>query len=159
MSERLPAVLLVCLGNICRSPLAEAAFRAEADRAGLDMLIDSAGTADWHTGKAPDPRSVDVARNAGIDISGLKARQVIADDFHRFTHIFAMDDANLAHLRAIAPPDATAECALLLDLDEFRRGASVIDPYYGDAELFALTWQAVTTAARAFFAKLEKPPR
>ncbi|ANY20859.1 Low molecular weight protein-tyrosine-phosphatase YfkJ [Tsuneonella dongtanensis] len=150
MSGASPAVLLVCLGNICRSPLAEAAFRAEARKAGLDLEIDSAGTADWHVGKPPDPRSVAVAAAAGIDISGLKARQVTEDDFRRFTHIFAMDNQNLADLVAIAPPDAAARVGLLLDMVAFREGASVVDPYYGDAEMFEYTWSAVSEAARAF---------
>lgn len=151
MSGQPPAVLLVCLGNICRSPLAEAAFRAEAERAGLDLLIDSAGTADWHAGKAPDPRSVAVARDAGIDISGLRARQVVAADFRRFTHIFAMDAQNLADLNAMMPVDATARVSLLLDSVPGREGASVSDPYYGGEELFEYTWDDVSMAARAFF--------
>ena len=152
MSDR-PAILLVCLGNICRSPLAEGAFRAEAARAGVDAEIDSAGTAAWHVGKSPDPRSIAAARAGGVDISRQRARQVTTGDFTRFTHIFAMDDKNLADLEAMAPPGATAEVRLLLDLVEFRAGASVIDPYYGDEEMFAYTWDAVSEAARQFFAE------
>lgn len=149
MSERTPAVLFVCLGNICRSPLAEAAMRAEALRTGLDVIIDSAGTANWHAGKAPDPRSIEVARSWGIDISGLRARQVTPDDFRRFTHIYAMDAQNLADLRAMAPADATAEIMLILDTVRGREGASVSDPYYDGEETFRFTWQDVTTAASA----------
>ncbi|MEB3414942.1 low molecular weight protein-tyrosine-phosphatase [Alteriqipengyuania sp. WL0013] len=152
MSDR-PAILLVCLGNICRSPLAEGAFRAEAARAGVIAEIDSAGTAAWHVGKSPDPRSIAAARAGGVDISRQRARQVTAEDFARFTHIFAMDDTNLADLEAMAPPGATAEVHLLLDLVESRAGASVIDPYYGDEEMFAYTWDAVSEAARQFFSE------
>lgn len=149
-----PSILLVCLRNICRSPLAEAAFRAEAEAAGLDVEIDSAGTADWHVGRAPDPRSVSVAGAAGIDISDLRARQVVPEDYRRFTHIFAMDERNLADLRAMAPSDATAEVELLLDVVAFRKGAIVADPYHGDEAMFRYTWDAVSEAARAFFARL-----
>ena len=149
MSEARPAVLFVCLGNICRSPLAEAAFRSEAARAGLDVAIDSAGTGDWHVGSPPDPRAQEVARAAGVDISGLRARQVCAADFTRFTHIFAMDERNLADLKALAPAESPAQVSLLLDLVPGREGASVSDPYYGGEELFEYTWEDVSAAARA----------
>jgi protein-tyrosine phosphatase len=147
--SRRPAILFVCLGNICRSPLAEAAMRAEAARAGLDIEIDSAGTSDWHVGKPPDPRSVEVARGWGVDIAHLRARQVCEDDFRRFTHIYAMDEQNLADLAAMAPADATAETSLILDTIKGREGASVSDPYYDGEDQFEFTWQDVTTAARA----------
>jgi protein-tyrosine-phosphatase len=89
------AVLFVCLGNICRSPLAEAAFRSEAERLGLSVEIDSAGTGDWHVGRSPDPRAIAAARRNGLDISHLRARQVTAEDFRRFDHIVALDRQNL----------------------------------------------------------------
>ena len=152
--NRRPAVLFVCLGNICRSPLAEAAMRAEAERTGLDIDIDSAGTSDLHVGRPPDPRSVEVARDWGIDISGLRARQVKLADFRQFTHIYAMDAQNLADLRAIAPADATAEISLILDTIRGREGASVSDPYYDGEDQFKFTWQDVTTAARAIALRL-----
>lgn len=155
MKGQRPAILLVCLGNICRSPLAEAAFRAEANRVGVEAIIDSAGTANWHAGKSPDLRSQVVARAAGIDISGARARQVTPDDFRRFTHIFAMDTQNLADLKAIAPGDASAHVSLLLDIVPGREGASVSDPYYGGEELFEYTWDDVSTAAKAFFASFD----
>ncbi|WP_374405664.1 low molecular weight protein-tyrosine-phosphatase [Pelagerythrobacter sp.] len=156
MSERSPAVLFVCLGNICRSPLAEAAFRSETARAGLTVEIDSAGTGDWHAGSPPDPRAQAVALAAGADIAALRARQVTVDDFSRFTHIFAMDAQNLADLRAIAPADTSARVSLLLDLVPGREGASVSDPYYGGEELFEYTWDDVTAAARALVAELAR---
>lgn len=153
MNERPPSILLVCLGNICRSPLAEAALRAEAERAGLAIEVDSAGTGDWHAGNPPDPRAQAVARDAGVDIAGLRARQVVADDFRRFTHVFAMDAQNLADLRAIMPQDATAHVSLLLDMVPGREGASVRDPYYGGEELFEDTWADVSAAARVIVAR------
>ncbi len=148
MSPR-PAVLFVCLGNICRSPLAEAAMRAEAERVGLDLEIDSAGTGGSHVGKAPYPRAIEVARGWGIDISGMQARQVTTDDFRHFTHIYAMDAQNLADLQAIAPADATAEIALILDTIKGRENASVNDPFNESEDTFEFTWQDVTVAARA----------
>lgn len=151
---REPAVLFVCLGNICRSPLAEAAFRAEASRAGLEVEIDSAGTGDWHVGHAPDRRAQAVARRHGIDIAHYRARQVCAADFHRFTHVVAMDGENLRLLRRLRPADARAELSLLLDHVAGRAGESVADPYYGDAEGFDLTWADVSAGAAALAHKL-----
>ncbi|MEX6508261.1 low molecular weight protein-tyrosine-phosphatase [Jiella sp. M17.18] len=147
MSDK-PAVLFVCLGNICRSPLAEAAFRAEADRIGLDVAADSAGTGDYHLGHPPDRRAQAVARRAGIDISHYQARQVTPEDFRRFTHVVALDRDNLSNLRRIRPADATAELTLLLDHVPGREGEAVADPYYGDDAGFDVTWADVTEGAR-----------
>ncbi|MFZ0266481.1 low molecular weight protein-tyrosine-phosphatase [Caulobacter sp.] len=144
----LPSVLFVCLGNICRSPLAEAAFRVEAERRGLEVEIDSAGTGGWHVGDPPDRRAQAVARRQGVDISGYRGRQVKPEDFHRFTHVVALDRDNLADLRRIQPSDGTAALLLLLDVVEGRRGKSVADPYYGDDADFEVTWaDAVVGAA------------
>ncbi|WP_374389380.1 low molecular weight protein-tyrosine-phosphatase [Brevundimonas sp.] len=142
------SILFVCLGNICRSPLAEAALRAEAQRLRLELVVDSAGTGNWHAGEAPDPRAQATARRHGVDISGLKARQVKPADFRRFTHIVALDHDNLANLRRLAPADATAELSLLLDHVPGREGQAVTDPYFGDDAGFEVTWAEVTAAAR-----------
>ena len=142
------SILFVCLGNICRSPLAEAALRAEAERLRLDLIVDSAGTGDWHAGEAPDTRAQATARRHGVEISGLKARQVTPADFHRFTHIIALDHDNLANLRRLAPADTTAEISLLLDHVPGREGQAVADPYFGDDDGFEVTWAEVTAAAR-----------
>jgi protein-tyrosine phosphatase len=154
VSGERPAILFVCLGNICRSPLAEGAFRDAAERAGLEVAIDSAGTGHWHAGNPPDPRAQAAALNAGVDISGLRARQVETADYTRFTYIFVMDQDNLAAIEALAPDDATAEISLLLDLVPGREGASVRDPYYGGEEHFADTWEDVSCAAAALVARL-----
>ena len=148
------SVLFVCLGNICRSPLAEGAFRAEAARLSLDVVVDSAGTGGWHKGDPPDPRAVAVARRNGVDISGLKARQVTPDDFRRFTHIYALDHDNLRGLLRIAPADATAEVGLLLNLVEGHAGRAVADPYYGDDAGFDVTWNDVVMGAEALAKRL-----
>ena len=147
MSGKL-AVLFVCLGNICRSPLAEAAFRVEAARHGLDAEIDSAGTGGWHSGEAPDPRARAVALRQGVDIGHYRARQVKAADFRHFTHIIALDRQNLADLKAIRPVDGVAELSLLLDHVEGRKGEPVADPYYGDETDFEATWAEVTIGAQ-----------
>ncbi len=149
-----PSLLFVCLGNICRSPLAEAAFRRAADEAGLAAIADSAGTGDWHVGKAPDPRARAEALRRGIDISAYRARQVSPQDFHRFTHILALDRQNLADLRAIAPTGAPAELSLLLDHVAGMEGQPVADPYFGDETGFAETWEQVERAAAALVRKL-----
>ncbi|MBY8828091.1 low molecular weight protein-tyrosine-phosphatase [Hephaestia mangrovi] len=154
MTEARAAILLVCLGNICRSPLAEAALREAADRAAIEIIVDSAGTGGWHAGDPPDRRAQAMAREHGIDISGYRARQVTRDDFTRFTHIFALDSDNLADLDALTPPEATAELGLLLDLVPGREGESVADPYYGGPEGFAATWADVSAAAHALVVRL-----
>jgi protein-tyrosine phosphatase len=151
-----PAILFVCLGNICRSPLAEAAFRRAADQAGLDVEIDSAGTGDWHVGEPPDPRAQQIAREHGVDISHLRGRQLAPEDYRRFTHIFALDADNLAAIRIRAPADATAEIGLLLDCVEGRCGEAVADPYFGDIEGFHTTWADVTAAAEALVERLRE---
>lgn len=153
------SILFVCLGNICRSPLAEGAFRAEAERLGLDVLVDSAGTGGWHAGEPPDPRSIAVARRNGVDISRQRARKVTKDDFRTFTHIYALDETNLTGLRALAPRDASAELGLLLDLVPGHEGRAVADPYYGDGGDFDVTWGDVAMAARALAARLADAER
>lgn len=149
-----PAVLFVCLGNICRSPLAEGAFRAAAEAAGLQARIDSAGTADYHIGAPPDPRAIRTAQRHGVDIAGYRGRQATAADFDTFTHIFALDHSNLRNLQAIAPPSHVAQLGLLLDLVPGRAGQAVADPYYGDEAGFEETWAEVTAAANALVAQL-----
>jgi protein-tyrosine phosphatase len=149
-------VLFVCLGNICRSPLAEAAFRAEAGRVGLDVEADSAGTGNWHRGEPPDPRAIAAARRNGVDISHLRARQVRSEDFERFDHVVALDDDNLAELRTIRPAGSCARLSLLLDHVPGREGQAVADPYYGDDRQFDITWRDVTEAARALADKLAR---
>jgi protein-tyrosine phosphatase len=148
------AILFVCLGNICRSPLAEAAFRREAERLGLDVEIDSAGTGDWHIGYPPDPRAAAVAGRNGIDISNLKARLVTAEDFRRFDHIVALDPNNLGDLQRLRPGDGKAELSLLLDHVEGREGQAVADPYYGDESHFDAAWDDVSAGAEGLARKI-----
>jgi protein-tyrosine phosphatase len=149
------SVLFVCLGNICRSPLAEAAFREAANRRGLDVLADSAGTGAWHVGQPPDQRAAAVASRNGVDISHLRARQITADDFHRFDHVIALDADNLSHLKALRPLGSKARLSLLMDHVEGREGEAVADPYYGEDEHFDSTWQTVAEAADALARRLQ----
>ena len=148
MTDR-PAILFVCLGNICRSPLAEAALREAALRRGADVDVDSAGTGDWHVGEPPDPRARTIAARHGVDIGGFRARQVRADDFRRFTHVVALDLENLASLEALRPDGAPASLSLLLDHVPGRQGEAVADPYFGDDDGFGRTWADVTEGAEA----------
>ncbi len=149
-----PALLFVCLGNICRSPLAEGAMRAAAERAGLDWHIDSCGTAAYHVRSPPDPRSVETAATYGIDISGLRGRQLVVEDFTRFTHIFGMDHQNLRNITAVRPNGATALVSLLMDVVPGREGAAIADPYYDGEDQFEETWEDVSMAAEALVEQL-----
>ncbi|MEJ2408151.1 MAG: low molecular weight phosphotyrosine protein phosphatase [Novosphingobium sp.] len=148
MNTALPSVLFVCLGNICRSPLAEAALRHPAQATGVDLIVDSAGTGSWHTGSPPDPRARAEALHHEIDIAAYRARQVGPDDFMRFERIVAMDRQNLADLKRIAPPAPQARLSLLLDHIPGMTGQDVADPYFGGPEGFAQTWRQVQEAAR-----------
>lgn len=154
-----PAFLFVCLGNICRSPLAEAAMRHEAKLAGLDLRIDSAGTGSWHIGNAPDPRARAEALRHGIDISAYQARQVDPEDFTRFDHIVAMDRSNLGNLQELArrhPGETRAQLSLMLDHVPGLEGRDVEDPYFGGPERFVTTWEHVTAGARGLIAALKR---
>ncbi|MEM7779955.1 MAG: low molecular weight protein-tyrosine-phosphatase [Pseudomonadota bacterium] len=148
-------VLFVCLGNICRSPMAEGALRAAAKEAGLDITVDSVGTAAYHIGERPDPRAIATAASHSVDISGARGRQLSRADFDRFTYIFAMDASNLAGIEARAPNHATAEIGLLLDLVDGRQGEPVQDPYYGDDSGFEQCWQTIGEAIDVLVERLK----
>ena len=148
------AVLFVCMGNICRSPLAEGAFRAEAQRRGLDVIVDSAGTGGWHAGEPPDRRAQAAAARRGVDISDQRARQVTHDDFHKFDHVIALDTDNFAHLERMRPRGSKALLSLLLDHVEGREGEAVADPYYGGDAHFDASWDDVSEAAIALAGRL-----
>ena len=122
-------ILFVCLGNICRSPTAEAVFRQMAGAAGLAVEVDSAGTGGWHAGEPPHPPAVAAARRRGYDMAALRARQVTAADFTRFDRIFAMDRRNLADLRAMARGQGTAP-ELFLSQAPGAGTDEVPDPWY-----------------------------
>lgn len=149
-----PAILFICLGNICRSPLAEAAFREAAARAELDVVVDSAGTADYHVGKQPDPRSIATAARHGIDISHYRGRQLSVEDFDRFDWIVGMDRSNMRDIERLGPAGSKATVAMLMDLVPGREGAEVADPWYGSEDNFTYTWEDVSRGAEALVALL-----
>jgi protein-tyrosine phosphatase len=122
-------ILMVCLGNICRSPLAEGIMQHFADEEGLDWQIDSAGTGNWHVGEGPDRRSVRTARNHGIDISKQICRQFRRSDFSEFDLILVMDKNNQSEVLTMAPDEQTATKVRLLLGDK-----EVPDPYYDDSK-------------------------
>lgn len=124
----------------------------------MDLVVDSAGTGDWHAGEPPDERAIAVAARHGVDIGSLRARQVTRADFMRFDHIVALDHDNLANLRKLAPEGAAAQLSLLLDHVPGREGQGVTDPWFGEAEGFDVTWAEVTAAARGLVASLTPSP-
>jgi protein-tyrosine phosphatase len=152
------SVLFVCLGNICRSPTAEGVMRHLAARENppMEILIDSAGTAGYHIGAAPDPRSQGAARRRGIDISGLRARRVEPSDYSRFDLILAMDRDNLRALQAARPDDARAQLRLFLEYAPQSGLLEVPDPYYGADRDFELVLDLCTAAARGLIDELQQ---
>lgn len=131
-------------------------MRQAAEGAGLDVYVESAAALSYHLGKPIDERSLIVARKHGIDLSHHRARQVTAEDFMRFTHIFALDKGNLATLRQIVPTGATASLELLLDNVPGRTGDSVADPYFSEQEAFDITWADVAAAAAALVQRFSR---
>lgn len=151
-------ILFVCLGNICRSPTAEAVMRKKvetADGSGR-ILVDSAGTQAWHVGKAPDPRATAAAARRGYTMAGLAGRQVAVDDFARFDRVLAMDSSNLADLRDLhAQAGRGPEPQLFLDYSPAYEG-DVPDPYYGGADGFTHVLNCIEDAADGLLAELKR---
>ena len=159
-------VLMVCMGNICRSPMAEAVLRANLEHAGLagQVAVDSAGTHGFHRGALPDPRAVDQAARRGYRLAGLKSRPVVAADFNRFDLLLAMDNNNLATLRSRCPPGASGQMALLLPYaaqapDTPARVATtdeVPDPYFGSVESFGHALDLIEPACDGLVRALQR---
>ena len=126
------------MGNICRSPTAEAVFRERVIAAGLEahIRIDSAGTGDWHIGRAPDPRTREAAARRGYQMDTLRARQVSPQDFYEFDVVLAMDNTNLADLQAMQPADVNVTLGRFLDYSTAASVKEVPDPYYGGEDGF-----------------------
>ncbi|TMU56831.1 low molecular weight protein-tyrosine-phosphatase [Flagellimonas algicola] len=145
-------VLMVCLGNICRSPLAEGILRSKTDEAAV--FVDSAGTAGYHVGNAPDERSIAVAQKHGIDISHQKCRKFSADDFQEFDVIYVMDLSNFSNVLRLANDKAEEKKVKLL-LDEIDLGFNEVpDPYYGGPDGFENVYQMVDMACEVIAQKI-----
>jgi protein-tyrosine phosphatase len=143
-------VLFVCMGNICRSPTAEGVFKGLVEKAGLaDRIVsDSAGTHDYHVGEAPDARAQSAALARGYDLSPLCARQVSRRDFQDFDYVLAMDEANLAQLKRLCPPERAGKVKLFMEFAGEGAGREVPDPYYGGAQGFERVLDMVEQASR-----------
>jgi protein-tyrosine phosphatase len=160
-------VLMVCMGNICRSPTAEGVLRAKLQRAGLHgvVQVDSAGTHGYHSGEAPDARAIRHAAQRGYDIAGLRARPVLPHDFMQFQRVLAMDEDNLDWLRRKAPPGAVARIEPLLAHARQHPGTTAVpDPYYGGPAGFDHVLDLVEDACDGLVAQLQAelraaPPR
>lgn len=152
------SVLFVCLGNICRSPTAEGVFRKKVEDAGLSHLIhiDSAGTADWHRGKAPDARTVRAAASRSFDLSALRARQVIAADLNQFDYVLAMDESNLADIHLLSASAFSAKAGLFLSYSRQQKHTEVPDPYYGGEDGFSLVLDLIDDAADGLLAHIRQ---
>lgn len=150
-------VLFVCLGNICRSPTAEGVFRRTLEQAGMAdaVQIDSCGVGNWHIGKAPDARAQQAALLRGIDLSGLRARQLSEQDFHDFDYVLGMDQDNLRAMRDLKPANSQAHVGLLLDFAG-TPGAEVPDPYYGGDEGFESVLNMIEAASEGLIRHLKR---
>ena len=132
MSNKKIKILFVCMGNICRSPTAEGAFKNQVDKQNVTHLfeIDSAGTHAYHIGEQPDFRSQLSANKFGVDLSNQRGRQVHESDFYHYDYIFAMDESNLANLQAICPKQQLSKLSLMLDNIPNNKAKNVPDPYF-----------------------------
>ncbi len=139
------------MGNICRSPTAEAVLRAKAKQAGLAIEFDSAGTENYHIGEAPDHRSIRHAKERGYDLSTLRARQVHADDFHSFDLILAADELNLRELRRRCPAEQHGRLQLFLG------DVALPDPYYGESDDFEKVLDLVEKRAVLLLSQWSRP--
>jgi len=151
-------VLFVCMGNICRSPLAHGLFEAMVAKEGLSemIIVDSAGTHAYHVGNPPDPRSQETALRHGIDLSGQRARRVAQPDFERFDYILAMDRDNYSLLADSCPDEQRHKLSLFLEFAPELPEREVPDPYYGGASGFEQVYNLVEAASRGLLEEIRK---
>ena len=151
-------LLVVCLGNICRSPMAEGILRARIERSPFAgrVEVDSAGTGNWHVGHPPDPRAVACIRDAGVDIAGLRGRQVTREDFHRFDWLLCADRQNLRDVQALAPMRMAQRASLLLEWAGVPGDGEIPDPYTGNERHFAHVRRLLEQAADGVVARLRR---
>ena len=143
------SVLMVCLGNICRSPMAQGVLERKLQDKGLSGTVDSAGTGGWHAGEAPDPRAIQMAKSKGIDISHQRARKFRIQDFEDFDYILVMDASNFQDIMHIAPHDkARQKVHMVMNMAHPNKNMPVPDPYYsGD---FETSYRLLDEALEAF---------
>lgn len=147
-------ILMVCLGNICRSPLAEGILRSKLSS---DFVVDSAGTGNWHVGHAPDPRSINEAKKNGLDISSLRGRQFTAQDFKDFDHIFVMDAQNYKDVIALASTsEETSKVSMILDELFPGEKVDVPDPYFGLQDGFTKVYDMLDQACQNIVLRLNQ---
>lgn len=145
---------MVCLGNICRSPLAEGIMRSKLSE---DFTVDSAGTGGWHAGELPDKRSIATAKNRGLDITNQRARQFKKSDFEIFDHIFVMDNSNYKDVLALAPnEEAKSKVKLILNEIFPNENVDVPDPYYGGQDGFENVFDMLDQACEEIARKLKQ---
>lgn len=149
------SVLFVCMGNICRSPSAEAVFRHKAKEHGLELQIDSAGTIGSHAREKPDHRAQKVGLARGYSFDKIKARKVTVEDFEKFDLILAMDEHNVKELNKVAPPHLAGKIKLFLDFAENFEETEVPDPYYGGAKGFQFVLDLVEDASDGLIKELK----
>ncbi len=151
------SVLFVCLGNICRSPTAHAVFEKVVSDAHLSdkIIVDSAGTGDWHIGEPPDHRASSVASRRGYPLDHLRARQVVTADFDKFDYILAMDNENLRNLQLMAPLGFSGHLGLFLAFDKGQQLEEVPDPYYGGPNGFDDVMDSIEKASSALLSHIQ----
>ena len=151
-------VLMVCMGNICRSPTAEAVLRhlLKEHAPELPVEVDSAGTHGYHVGEPPDRRAIAHAARRGVDLSALRARRLTADDFHQFDYVLCMDETNLGTAARLRPVQGGAHFGLLMDFAAADAPREVPDPYYGGAEDFEWVLDLTQSAARGLIGELRR---
>ena len=152
-------VLFVCLGNICRSPLAEGVFKQRVQDAGLEdkIHVDSAGTSGWHIGEGPDPRSIEIAEKNGIYLDSF-GRKAVSEDFKKFDYIIAMDSDNYSDLKRLSHSsmNGTARLFLMRDFDDIGKGQDVPDPYYGGEDGFAYVFELLDRSCQNLIEQIRK---
>ncbi|MBR9727753.1 low molecular weight protein-tyrosine-phosphatase [Shewanella intestini] len=153
MTAVINSVLFVCMGNICRSPTAEAVFRQQAQQLKLNLRIDSAGTIAYHQGNRPDPRAIAAGQKRGLNFDNMLARQIVAEDFERFDLILAADNANMADLIKLCPSHQQHKLQMMLSFADTGE-SEVPDPYYGQGDGFEYVLDLLETSLSEL-AKLE----
>lgn len=146
---------MVCLGNICRSPMAEGILRHKAQQQGIDVEVDSCGTGGWHVGEAPDQRAQQKMKDKGIDISDLRARQLQQSDFEFFDLIYAMDESNYTNVVNAGKEEVNANVRMILNESNPNSNMGVPDPYYGGESGFEHVYGLLDEACDAILEKLK----